>query len=78
MTLIKQEILVFILIILYIREYLCVFTKLFTGNWVSDDFQFRVSCSRNNFENAQPSIFHIYSISILFILIFVYFVKNTR
>ena len=32
-TLIKQEKLVFILVILCIREYLCVFTKLFTGSW---------------------------------------------
>ena len=39
-TLIKQENLVFILGILYIREYLCVFTKLFTGTRVSKDFQF--------------------------------------
>ena len=31
MTLIKQEKLVFMLVILYIREYLCVFTKLFMG-----------------------------------------------
>ena len=45
MTLIKQEKLVFILVILYIREYLCVFTKLFTGNRV---FQFWVSSSRTN------------------------------
>ena len=48
MTLIKQENLVFILVILYIREYLRVFTKLFTGTWVSEDFQFWVSGSRNN------------------------------
>ena len=50
MTLIKQEKLMFMLVILYIREYLhvCVFTKLFTGTWVSEDFQFRVSASRNN------------------------------
>ena len=48
MTLIKQEKLVFILVILYIREYLCVFTKLFTGTWVCEDFQFQVSGSRNN------------------------------
>ena len=43
MTLIKQEKLVFILVILYIREY--VFTKLFMGTQVSKDFQFRVSGS---------------------------------
>ena len=49
MTLIKQDNLVFILVIyLYIREHLCIFTKLFTGNRVSEDFQFRVSSSRNN------------------------------
>ena len=48
MTRIKQEKLVFILVILYIRGYLCVFTKLFTGNRVSEDFQFWVSDSRNN------------------------------
>ena len=42
MTLIKQEKLVFILVILYIQEYLCAFTKLFTGTRVSEDFQFRV------------------------------------
>ena len=48
MTLIKQEKLVFILVILYIREYLCVFIKLFTGTRVSEDFTFRVSGSRNN------------------------------
>ena len=48
MTLIKQEKLVFILVILYIQKYLCFFTKLFTGTWVSEDFQFRVSGSRNN------------------------------
>ena len=53
MTLIKQEKPVFILVILYIREYLCVFTKLFTGNRVSEDFQFRVSGSEIT-ENAQP------------------------
>ena len=49
-TLIKQEKLVFILVILYIREYVhvCVFTKLFTGSRVSKDFQFWVSGSRNN------------------------------
>ena len=45
-TLIKQEKLVFILVILYIQQYLCVFTKLLTGNRVSKDFQFRVSGSR--------------------------------
>ena len=39
MTLIKQEKLVIILVIL------CVFTKLFTGTWVSEDFQFQVSGS---------------------------------
>ena len=44
MTLIKQDNLVFILVILYIREYFCVFIKLFTltGNQISKDFQFRV------------------------------------
>ena len=35
MTLIKQEKLVLILVILYIQEYLCGFTKLFTGTRVS-------------------------------------------
>ena len=50
MTLIKQEKLVFVLVILYIREYLCVFTKLFTGARVSEDF--RVSGSRNNQERT--------------------------
>ena len=48
MTVIKQENLVFILVILYIREYLHtvrVFTKLFTGTRVSEDFQFQVGCS---------------------------------
>ena len=40
--------LVFILVILYILEYLCGFTKLFTGTRVSKDFQFQVSGSRNN------------------------------
>ena len=44
----KQEHLVFILVILYIGEYLCVVIKLFTGTRVSKDFQFRVSGSRNN------------------------------
>ena len=48
MTLIKQEFVFFILVILYIQEYLCVFTKLFTGTRVSEDFQFRVTGSRNN------------------------------
>ena len=43
MTVIKQEKLEFILVILYIQEYLCVY---FTR--VSEDFQFRVSGSRNN------------------------------
>ena len=43
MTLIKQEKLVFI-----IRDYLCVFTKLFTGTWVSEDFKFWIFGSRNN------------------------------
>ena len=38
----------FILGILYIREYLRVLTKLFTGTQVSKDLQFRVSSSRNN------------------------------
>ena len=44
MTLIKQEKLVFILVIvyMYIREYLCVFVY---GTRVSKDFQFRVSGS---------------------------------
>ena len=48
MTLIKQEKPVFISVILYIRKYLCVFTKLFTGTRVSKDFQLRVSGYRNN------------------------------
>ena len=48
MTLIKQENLVFILVILYIQEYLFVFTKLFTGTRVSEDFQFWVSDYGNN------------------------------
>ena len=45
----------FILVILYIREYLhvhvhfvCVFTKLFTGTRASEDVKFWVSGSRNN------------------------------
>ena len=46
--LIKHEKLVFMLVILYIREYLYVFTKLFTSNRVSEDFQFQVSGSWNN------------------------------
>ena len=41
MTLIEQEKLVFILVILYIREYLCVFTK------INYRFQFRVSGYQN-------------------------------
>ena len=45
---IKQEKLVFILVILYIQEYLCVLTKLFMDTQVSEDFQFRVSGSQNN------------------------------
>ena len=53
MTLIKQEKLVFILVILYIREYLCVFTKLFMGTRVSKDFQFRISVPEIT-DNAQP------------------------
>ena len=53
MTLIKQEKLVFILVILYIREYLCVFTELFTGTRVSEDFQFRYPVPEIT-ENAQP------------------------
>ena len=48
MTLIKQEKLGVILVILYIQEYLCVFIKLFTGTRVSKDFQFWVSGSQNN------------------------------
>ena len=36
MTLIKQEKLVFILVVVYIREYLCVFTKLFTEDWCNN------------------------------------------
>ena len=48
MTLIKQEKLVFILVILYIQEYLCVFTIFFRGIRVSEDFKFRVSGSRDN------------------------------
>ena len=51
-TLIKQEKLVFILVISYIQEYLCVFTELFTSTQVSEDFLFRVSGSRT--KNAQP------------------------
>ena len=43
MTLIKQE-----KLILYIQEYLGVFTKQIMGDRVSEDFQFRVSSSRNN------------------------------
>ena len=39
-TLIKQEKLVSMLVILYIQEYLCVLTKLFTGTQVSVYFQF--------------------------------------
>ena len=50
MTLIKQEKLVFILVILYILEYLCVFTKLFTGTRVTKDIQFQVSGSLNNWK----------------------------
>ena len=46
-SLIKQEKIVFILVVLY-WEYLCVFTKLFTGTRVSDDFQIQVTGSRNN------------------------------
>ena len=52
MTLIKQEKVVFILVILYIREYLCVFTKLFMNNLVSEDFQFWISGSRYNQEST--------------------------
>ena len=48
MTLMKEEKLVFILVTLYIREYLRDFTKLFTGTRVSKDFQFWVSSSQNN------------------------------
>ena len=48
MTLMKQEKRVFILVILYIREYLYVFMKMFTGSRVSKDFQYRVSGSRND------------------------------
>ena len=48
LTLIKQEKLVCILVILYIQEYSRVFTKLFTGTRVSEDVQFHVSGSRNN------------------------------
>ena len=43
MTQIKQENLVFIVVILCIRECLCVFTKMFTGTQVSEDFQFRLT-----------------------------------
>ena len=47
MILIKQEKLVFILVISYIWSIyvLCLFTKLFTGTWVSEAFQFLVSDS---------------------------------
>ena len=48
MTLIKQEKLVFILVIVYIQQYLCVFIKLFTGTRASEDFQYQVTGSRNN------------------------------
>ena len=41
--------------ILYIKEYLRVFTKLFTGARASEDFQFRLSGSRNN-RNTQPQL----------------------
>ena len=53
MTVIKQEKLVFILVILYIRKHLHVFTKLFTGARASKNLQFWVSNSQNN-RNAQP------------------------
>ena len=40
---------------LYIREYLCVFTKLFTGTRLSEDLQFwLISGSLEICENAQP------------------------
>ena len=45
MTQIKQEKLVFILVILYIQEYLRVYKKLFMGTRVSKDFKFWVSGS---------------------------------
>ena len=49
MTLIKQEKLVFLLVfVVYIQEYLRIFTKLFAGTRVSEDFQFWLSGSRNN------------------------------
>ena len=48
MTPTKQEKLVFILVIFSIQEYLRVFTKLFRGTRVSEDFQFQVSGSQNN------------------------------
>ena len=51
LSLIKQEKLVFILVILYIQE--CVFRKLFTGTRVSEDLKFWVSSSWNN-RNTQP------------------------
>ena len=50
MTQRKQEKLMFILVILYIREYLC-FCKI-----VSEDFQFRVSGSRNNQKHTALSL----------------------
>ena len=53
MTLIKQEKLVFILVILYIREYLYVFTNcLQTCTRISEDFQFRISGSQNNWKST--------------------------
>ena len=61
MTLIKQEKVVFTLVILYIREYLHVFIKLFTGTRVSEDFQFRVSGSRNNQKPYNPNPHLVFS-----------------
>ena len=52
----------FILVISYIREYLHVFTKLFTGTRVSKDFQIWLSGSRNTKnDNTQPYTYtHVY------------------
>ena len=66
MALIKQEKLVFVLVILYIQEYLCVNYKLFTSTQVSEDFQFRVSGSQNNRkctavdETGWRIVYHLY------------------
>ena len=71
MTLIKQEKLVFVLVILYIQkylywgvvaersslpDYLCVFTKLLTGTRVSEDFQFR-ACPPKNVLSIVPMLY---------------------